>query len=61
MIRKAEADIRMLRFAEHLLASAVGTASSRLVMALAARAPFQESARRHEAARRCLGRHPIQP
>lgn len=31
---KAEADIRMLRFAEHLLASAVGTASSRLVMAL---------------------------
>lgn len=32
--RKSEADIRMLRFAEHLLASAVGTASSRLVMAL---------------------------
>jgi Na+/proline symporter/signal transduction histidine kinase/ActR/RegA family two-component response regulator len=32
--RKAEADIRMLRFAEHLLASAVGTASSRLVMGL---------------------------
>ena len=31
---KAEADIRMLRFAEHLLASAVGTASSRLVMGL---------------------------
>jgi Na+/proline symporter/signal transduction histidine kinase/ActR/RegA family two-component response regulator len=31
---KVEADIRMLRFAEHLLASAVGTASSRLVMAL---------------------------
>jgi Na+/proline symporter/signal transduction histidine kinase/CheY-like chemotaxis protein len=30
----AEADIRTLRFAEHLLASAVGAASSRLVMAL---------------------------
>jgi Na+/proline symporter/signal transduction histidine kinase/ActR/RegA family two-component response regulator len=29
-----EADIRTLRFAEHLLASAVGAASSRLVMAL---------------------------
>jgi Na+/proline symporter/nitrogen-specific signal transduction histidine kinase len=29
-----EADIRMLRFAEHLLAKAVGIASSRLVMAL---------------------------
>ncbi|MFO1088557.1 MAG: PAS domain-containing hybrid sensor histidine kinase/response regulator [Hyphomicrobiales bacterium] len=30
----AEADIRMLRFAEHLLASAVGTASARLVLGL---------------------------
>lgn len=30
----AEADIRLLRHAEHLLASAVGTASSRLVVAL---------------------------
>jgi Na+/proline symporter/signal transduction histidine kinase len=30
----AEADIATLRFSEHLLASAVGTASSRLVMAL---------------------------
>ncbi|MEM7429993.1 MAG: NahK/ErcS family hybrid sensor histidine kinase/response regulator, partial [Pseudomonadota bacterium] len=30
----AEADIRLLRFAEHLLARAVGTASSRLVVAL---------------------------
>ena len=30
----SEADIRMLRFAEHQLASAVGAASSRLVMAL---------------------------
>ena len=30
----SEADIRLLRFAEHLLASAVGAASSRLVMAL---------------------------
>ncbi|MGI9373814.1 MAG: hybrid sensor histidine kinase/response regulator [Hyphomicrobiales bacterium] len=29
-----EADIRLLRFAEHLLASAVGAASSRLVLAL---------------------------
>src|SRR5207302_3610621 len=34
MERTAEADIRTLRFAEHLLASAVGAASSRLVMAL---------------------------
>ncbi|NNF76488.1 MAG: response regulator [Rhizobiales bacterium] len=31
---EAEADIRLLRFAEHLLASAVGAASSRLVVAL---------------------------
>jgi Na+/proline symporter/CheY-like chemotaxis protein len=31
---KAQADLRLLRFAEHLLASAVGTASSRLVMKL---------------------------
>ncbi len=30
----SEADIRLIRFAEHLLASAVGAASSRLVMAL---------------------------
>lgn len=30
----AEADIRLLRFAEHLLASAVGAASSRLIVAL---------------------------
>ncbi len=30
----ADADIRMMRFAEHLLASAVGAASSRLVLAL---------------------------
>ena len=30
----AEADVRMLRFTEHLLASAVGAASSRLVLAL---------------------------
>lgn len=30
----SEADIRMLRFTEHLLASAVGAASSRLVLAL---------------------------
>jgi Na+/proline symporter/signal transduction histidine kinase/CheY-like chemotaxis protein len=30
----AEADVRTLRFSEHLLASAVGAASSRLVMAL---------------------------
>lgn len=32
--RSVEADVHMLRFAEHLLASAVGTASSRLVMKL---------------------------
>lgn len=31
---ESEADIRLLRFAEHLLASAVGAASSRLVLAL---------------------------
>ena len=30
----AEADIRLMRYAEHLLASAVGAASSRLIMAL---------------------------
>jgi len=30
----SEADVRLLRFAEHLLASAVGAASSRLVLAL---------------------------
>jgi len=32
--REAEADLRMLRFAEHLLASAIGVASSRLVLGL---------------------------
>src|SRR5215475_12378301 len=31
---KAEADFQLLRFAEHLLASAIGTASSRLVLSL---------------------------
>ncbi len=31
---KAEADLQLLRFAEHLLASAIGTASSRLVLSL---------------------------
>ncbi|HEY7382180.1 MAG TPA: PAS domain-containing hybrid sensor histidine kinase/response regulator [Beijerinckiaceae bacterium] len=34
---KAEADIHMVRFAENLLASAIGTASSRLVMSLTLR------------------------
>ncbi len=34
---KAEADIHMMRFAENLLASAIGTASSRLVMSLTLR------------------------
>ncbi len=34
---KAEADIHMMRFAENLLASAIGTASSRLVMSLTIR------------------------
>ncbi len=32
--REAEADIRFLRFAEHLLASAIGPASARLVLSL---------------------------
>ncbi len=32
--RGAEADVRLIRFAEHLLASAVGVASARLVIAL---------------------------
>src|SRR5262249_61162627 len=31
---KAEADFQLLRYAEHLLASAIGTASSRLVLSL---------------------------
>jgi len=31
---KAEADFQLMRFAEHLLASAIGTASSRLVLSL---------------------------
>ncbi len=34
---KAEADIHLMRFAENLLASAIGTASSRLVMSLTLR------------------------
>ncbi len=37
LIPKAEADIHMMRFAENLLASAIGTASSRLVMSLTLR------------------------
>ena len=34
---KAEADFQLLRYAEHLLASAIGTASSRLVLSLVLR------------------------
>ena len=52
---------RLMRFAEHLLASAVGAASSRLVMALLIEAQQPEPARRHETARRCIRRHPVQP
>ena len=37
LIPKAEADIHIVRFAENLLASAIGTASSRLVMSLTLR------------------------
>jgi Na+/proline symporter/signal transduction histidine kinase len=37
LAQKAEADIHMMRFAENLLASAIGTASSRLVMSLTLR------------------------
>ncbi len=37
LIPKSEADIHMVRFAENLLASAIGTASSRLVMSLTLR------------------------
>ncbi len=33
-VRSGEADVRLIRFAEHLLASAVGVASARLVIAL---------------------------
>jgi len=36
---KADADIQLLRYAEHLLASAIGTASSRLVLSLLLRKP----------------------
>ncbi len=36
---KADADIQLLRHAEHLLASAIGTASSRLVLSLLLRKP----------------------
>jgi signal transduction histidine kinase len=37
LVPKAEADIHMMRFAENLLASAIGAASSRLVMSLTLR------------------------
>ncbi len=37
LVLKAEADIHTMRFAENLLASAIGTASSRLVMSLTLR------------------------
>jgi signal transduction histidine kinase/Na+/proline symporter len=37
LLPKSEADINLIRFAENLLASAIGTASSRLVMSLAIR------------------------
>ena len=36
---KADADLQLLRYAEHLLASAIGTASSRLVLSLLLRKP----------------------
>ena len=59
--RGGEADVRLIRFAEHLLASAVGVASARLVIALMLERHSTPCARRHAAARRCLGRDPAQP
>ena len=56
-----EADIRLFRFAEHLLASAVGRVIRAAGDRAHAGAPFDPCARRHAAARRCLRRHPVQP
>ena len=59
--RSREADIHLLRFAEHLLASAIGAASSRLVLSLLLRRRNVDQEGCAEAARRCLRRHPVQP
>ena len=41
---KREADVHLLRYAEHLLASAIGAASSRLVLSLLLRKPKARTA-----------------
>ena len=56
-----DADIHLLRYAEHLLASAIGAASSRLVLSLLLRRRNVAEQGGAEAARRSLGGDPVQP
>ena len=57
----AEADFQLLRYAEHLLASAIGAASSRLVLSLLLRKRTVSTKARAQAARRRQRRDPLQP
>ena len=58
---EAEADIHLLRFTEHLLASAIGAASSRLVLSLLLRRARCRQPVRLAPARRCLRGAAVQP
>ena len=58
---RAEADIHLLRYAEHLLASVIGAASSRLALSLLLRRRNVSIARRAAPPRRRLGGDPVQP
>ena len=60
-IRKQEADFQLLRYAEHLLASAIGAASSRLVLSLLLRKRTVSTKAALQAARRRQRRDPLQP
>ena len=57
----AEADIHLLRFTEHLLASAIGAASSRLVLSLLLRRARCRQPVGPAPARRCLRGAAVQP
>ena len=58
---QAEADFQLLQYGEYLLASAIGAASSRLVLSLLLRKAQCLDQGGAETARRCQCRHPLQP
>ena len=57
---QAEADFQLLQYGEYLLASAIGAASSRLVLSLVAAQAHRFDQGRAQAARRCQRRNPLQ-